>query len=95
MIRLARMPRMGKLIDINRIKNVLKSLGGNNNNDEEIVKQYQILYLYKLIRMIIIAFIITYFLGCIWYFISENFNTEEDILNKHTWILKNELHDKD
>ena len=95
MIRLARMPRMGKLIDINRIKNVLKSLGGNNNNDEEIVKQYQILYLYKLIRMIIIAFIITYFLGCIWYFISENFNTEEDILNKHTWILKNGLHDKD
>ena len=40
LIRLARMPRMGKLIDINRIKNVLKSLGGNNNNDEEIVKQY-------------------------------------------------------
>lgn len=38
LIRLARMPRMGKLIDINRIKNVLKSLGGNNNNDEEIVK---------------------------------------------------------
>jgi hypothetical protein len=32
------MPRLGKLIDINRIKNVLKSLGGNNNNDEEIVK---------------------------------------------------------
>lgn len=83
------MPRMGKLIDINRIKNVLKSLGGNNNNDEEIVKQYQILYLYKLIRMIIIAFIITYFLGCIWYFISENFNTEEDIANDHTWILAN------
>ena len=38
LFRLARMPRMGKLIDINRIKNVLKSLGGNNNNDEEIVK---------------------------------------------------------
>ena len=44
--------------------------------------------------MIIIAFIITYFLGCIWYFISENFNTDEDIANKHTWILKNGLHDK-
>lgn len=94
LIRLARMPRMGKLIDINRIKNVLKSLGGNNNNDEEIVKQYQILYLYKLIRMIIIAFIITYFLGCIWYFISENFNTAEDVAADHTWILANGLHTK-
>ena len=45
--------------------------------------------------MIIIAFIITYFLGCIWYFISENFNTAADVAAKHTWILKNGLHDKD
>ena len=44
--------------------------------------------------MIIIAFIITYFLGCIWYFISENFNTQKDIDDKNTWILANNLEDK-
>ena len=87
LIRLLRLPRMAKLIDINRIKNVLKSLGGNTNNDEEIVKQYYILYFYKMIRMIIIALIITYFLGCIWFYISHELQTEESVSKDKTWYL--------
>lgn len=90
LIRLLRLPRMAKLIDINRIKNVLKSLGGNTNNDEEIVKQYYILYFYKMIRMIIIALIITYFLGCIWFYISNELQADE----KDTWYKRNKLAEK-
>lgn len=39
-----------------------------------------LMYAYKIIRLIIIAIIITYFVGCSWYFISNELNpsgTEE------------------
>ena len=37
-----------------------------------------LMYAYKIIRLIIIAIIITYFVGCSWYFISNELNPESD-----------------
>lgn len=68
--RLARLPRLGKLIDVSKIKKLLRSFG-EQNNDKQILKQYLQLYAYKVFRLIILAFTITYFLGCTWFFISE------------------------
>lgn len=46
----------------------------DQSNDEKIVAQYMILYTYKIIRLIIIAVIITYFIGCGWYLLCTNLN---------------------
>ena len=39
----------------------------NTSRDERIVAQYMMLYIFKIFRLIIIAIIITYFIGCFWY----------------------------
>ena len=43
--------------------------------DEKIVLQYVLLYIYKTVRLILIAFIITYFIGCLWWYYC---NTQHD-----------------
>lgn len=43
------------------------SLTRNQSRDERIISQYKILYFYKIFRLIIIAIIITYFIGCFWF----------------------------
>jgi len=71
LLRLLRLPRLIKLIDISRFKKLIKSFGGNESRDEKILAQHIILYVYKIIRIIIIAIIISYFIGCIWFFICS------------------------
>lgn len=56
----------------------MKSFFDNNSRDERIVAQIMLMYAYKIIRLIIIAIIITYFVGCSWYFISNELNPESD-----------------
>ena len=46
------------------------------------------MYVYKIFRLIIIAIIITYFIGCFWYFYC---NVEEEV----TFITMNQLDKKD
>jgi hypothetical protein len=80
LVRLARLPRLIKLIDISRFSKILKSFEKEGGGDDQwIVQQYFILYVYNIMRLIIIAIMITYFIGCIVYFISNEFNTEEDV----------------
>jgi hypothetical protein len=90
--RLFRMPRLGKLIDINRIKKLFKSFQGDAGDDKKIVKQYLYLYLYNMFRLILIAVILTYFIGCFWFWISYNqmdwFTDPEVALLSNTWYLE-------
>ena len=70
LFRLARLPRLIKLIDVARFTKLIKSLvgGGSSNRDDKIVAQYMLLYIYQIIRLITIAIIITYFIGCFWWY---------------------------
>ena len=52
---------------------------------------YMFMYVYRIFRLVIIAFFITYFIGCFWYMISDNLNTEADIKNKMTFVTHFEL----
>ena len=78
LLRLARLPRLIKLIDIQRFKKTVQSLmAGGTSREENITMQYVLLYVYKIIRLIIIAMIITYFIGCVWWQVcitSSSFN---------------------
>jgi hypothetical protein len=77
LIRLFRLPRMMKLIDISRFNSMLKSIFENNSAQEDrIMMQYFILYCFKIFRLFIIAFIITYFCGCLWYILIDNMDDD-------------------
>ncbi len=70
--RLARMPRLAKLFEESRFKSILKSFDKDQGDDKKIMKEYQILYYYNMFKLMLIAIIATYFLGCFWYVISMN-----------------------
>lgn len=70
LLRLLRMPRLSKLIDTGRVKKILKAFQGDTSNDKAIVKANLSLYVYRVVRLIIIALVITFFLGCLWFRIS-------------------------
>lgn len=63
----------------------------NQSRDEKIVAQYMMLYVYKIFRLIIIAIIITYFIGCIWFLFCDIYNDSEP----NSFIKKNELDKED
>lgn len=45
------------------------------------------MYIYNLFRLVIISVMITYFIGCNVYFISNEFNNKEDQIDFRTFIL--------
>lgn len=63
----------------------------NQSRDEKIVAQYMMLYVYKIFRLIIIAIIITYFIGCIWFMFCTIYNDTEP----NSFIKKNKLDEED
>ena len=86
LFRLFRLPRLIKLIDVERFKKMLKSFENKNSDDKTILKQYYILYLYNIFRLIILALMITYFLGTISIFISNELNSKKAVENDLTII---------
>ena len=74
LLRLLRLPRLAKLINTSRVNQLMKSFLENSSRDERIVTQHIVMYCYKIMRLIIIAVIITYFIGWFWYFVSDTFN---------------------
>ena len=87
LFRLFRLPRLIKLIDISRFNKLLKSFENKNSDDKTILKQYFILYIYHIFRLIILALMITYFLGTISIFISNELNTQESEDKGNTLLL--------
>jgi hypothetical protein len=44
------------------------------------------MYVFRIFRLVVIAFFITYFIGCFWYMVSDNLNREEDVANSMTFV---------
>jgi hypothetical protein len=85
LFRLCRLPRLIKLIDTSRFSKLLKSFQKEDSDDQTIVHQYFILYVYNIFRLVIIAIMITYFIGCMVFFLSNEFNNEQDIADFNTF----------
>jgi hypothetical protein len=77
------MPRLAKLINVNRFKSILKSFEKGQGDDKVIMQQYKTLFVYKMVRLFIISFIITYFLGCSWFSLSKY---QRDLFGKYKTI---------
>ena len=72
LLRLFRLPRLAKLFDIQRFKKLVQSLmSGGESREENITMQYMMLYVFKIFRLIILAMIITYFIGCLWWYLCS------------------------
>jgi len=91
LFRLFRLPRLVKLIDISRFNQLLKSFFENSSRDERIVAQYMLMYAYRVFRLVIIAIIITYFIGCFWFLLSNELNFADE--GDNTFVKKFELYD--
>ena len=52
----------------------------NTSRDEKIVAQYMLLYVIKIIRLIFFAIIITYFIGCLWYWFCDSQRTKGAVI---------------
>ena len=75
-----------KLIDVSRFTKVIKSILETMQREDRIVAQFMLLYVFRIFRLVIIAFFITYFIGCFWYLISDNLNSAYDVKNKLTFV---------
>lgn len=87
LFRLFRLPRLLKLLDVNKFSSILKSINGEKTDTQTIIKQYYILFLYNLFRLIIIACFITYGIGCLFYFFSEKLNKKVHIEAENTFVV--------
>jgi potassium channel len=78
LFRLFRLPKLIKILDLSRFNRLLRSLFENSTRQDRIVSQYILMYTYKIFRLVIMAVIIIYFAGCVWYLVSQMVNTTKE-----------------
>lgn len=76
------MLRIQKIFDTKNVKRLIKSFQGQVTKGSEIVEIYSKLNLYKILRLLIMLTLFTYFLGCFWYMLSGD---SYDDQNPETW----------
>jgi len=86
LIRMFRLSKLVKLLDVNRVKRLVKRYYDKSTNSEAYKEGYLVLYFYKLLRLTLIVFGGAYYLGSFWWFLVNFGNTSEDKENGHTFI---------
>jgi len=79
LIRIMRLPKFIKILDVSKFDALLEVILENTSRQEKMNVLYAAKYVYKIIRLIIIAITLTYFLGCTWYYITSNNFFEDPI----------------
>lgn len=77
------------MLDLKKINDLLASLFEGQQRKEKIMIQHFLMYFYKVFRIILIASIVTYFMGCIWYIFSAEANDKKDIDTGNTFNESN------
>jgi hypothetical protein len=91
-MRLIRLPKLSELVNMARFDKLLDSLYSKSKGDR-LMTIYNLRYTFKIIRLVIIATIITYFLGCIWYFFCDKMSDHYPIsfISKYNLKEKNDF----
>ena len=71
LVRLARMPRLIKLLNEQRFKRVLTQFDGPRPNIEEIQQRAMHLGIYKVLRLILIMCLMIYGVACIFFLMAN------------------------
>lgn len=77
------------VLDISKFKRMVKAYFDNSTRSDRMQQQYIVMYTIKIMRLIIVVFIITYIVGCVWFFAVRYINSEEDIKSRDTFITSN------
>jgi CRP-like cAMP-binding protein len=72
LVRIFRLPKFMRLLDQSRFDQLLESILEQHSRQKKMNYLYASKYIYKVIRLILIATTLTYFMGCLWYFITSN-----------------------
>jgi len=72
LFRLLRLPKFFQMLDINYIDKLLTSLLLGLSKDKQMSYGFVLRNIYRILRLLIIAVFITYFIGCLWYFVYES-----------------------
>ena len=83
-----RFPKFIKILDVSKFDSLLEVLLETSSRQEKMNILYASKYVYKVIRLIIIAITLTYFLGCLWYYLTKANPSGEEI---NTFYVKYEL----
>ena len=74
LVRLARIPRLMKLLDTNKFKRALDSIANENPNIKEIQQMHRYLTYYNAYRLLFIMMFMVYGIGCIFFLLSDSMN---------------------
>lgn len=74
LLRLFRFPKLIELLDLKKMNDIISSLFEGQQRKEKIMIQHFLMYFYKVFKIIMIASIVTYFMGCIWFIFSDEAN---------------------
>lgn len=83
LFRLARLPRLNKLMDESRFKRVLTEWDGPKPSIATIQAQQYVLGWYKVFKLILIMLFMIYGVACIFYLIAETVDQESGFLTYH------------
>lgn len=67
LIRLTRLSKLMAILDIGRCKRVVKAYFDSSTRADRMQQQFIVMYTVKILRLIVIISMITYFLGCFWF----------------------------
>jgi hypothetical protein len=92
LIRLTRLSKLMNILDPGRCKRAVKAYYDSSTRSDRMQQQYIVMYTVKVLRLIIIVVMITYFLGCVWFLLVRSFiNFEEDARIRNTFITFHEF----
>lgn len=78
LIRIIRMPRILKLLNEQKIFNLIESIFEHVTLDNKMKYMYVSKYIYRIFRLMLIAIVLIYFLSCLWYAVVLSCNDIDD-----------------
>jgi hypothetical protein len=91
LIRLVRLPRILKIFSYDRVKKLNNFVNRRASRQGKVKGQLLARTYFALFTMLLLAFFCSYFLGAIFYFMSQELNTIEDEERGFTFIKANNL----
>lgn len=86
LIRLFRLTKLIALLDISRVKRLIKNYYENSQRADRAQTQQLVMFTYRIFRLIVIVFLFTYLIGSFWFIFVRYINTEEDEKRRMTFI---------
>ena len=93
LFRLFRLPELFVMLDFSKSQDTLSKVFSNDSRGRRVMAMFFLMNLLKICNLILKAITFIYFMGCIWYIISNTLNTDFNVENDHTFILAFSIED--